>query len=256
MMNKCSIKREKALKTNGKTCLYEDELKIIANVIGNQKQINVEGPLYKFINKHMHGRCNENDEVCWLETLITYDAQISKILTHAYVPIGPHSSTTWLKTSQINKIMQQYEVCYDDFIYIGAATWDFYYLHEYYGPSINIFNKFLRNELSGITKCGLIINTDTFDKPGKHWVGIFITPLCIEYFDSNGREPSEKNIGKLLKDIIGSRKLKYNQKRLQHQSSECGMFAINFLIHKLNNSSKYENMSDEDMIKLRKKIFR
>ena len=44
-------------------------------------------------------------------------------------------------------------------------------------------------------KCGLIINTDTHDLPGKHWIAIYLGENGgREYFDSYGLPPLQKEL--------------------------------------------------------------
>jgi len=42
--------------------------------------------------------------------------------------------------------------------------------------------------------CGLIINTDSSNNPGEHWVAIYTDNNCSEYFDSFGLPPLQEEI--------------------------------------------------------------
>jgi hypothetical protein len=56
---------------------------------------------------------------------------------------------------------------------------------------------FARDQLPEIhsTPCGLILNTDPINKPGEHWVAIYINKSGFgEYFDSYGFPPLHKDI--------------------------------------------------------------
>lgn len=72
---------------------------------------------------------------------------------------------------------------------------------------------------------GLIVcNTDPHDKPGEHWIAMYIDDDHGEYFDSFGRVPP-----KVFKDYL-NRNCKYwifNDKQLQSICSRfCGHYCI------------------------------
>ena len=52
---------------------------------------------------------------------------------------------------------------------------------------INFNGVYSRNEIHKCTKMGFyVINLDDNAGPGSHWVGMFIKPNIIQYFDSFG----------------------------------------------------------------------
>ena len=125
----------------------------------------------------------------------------------------------------------------------------------------------------GKTKIGIVFNTDPHYLSGSHWISLFIDikNKYIFYFDSNGHKiPPE--INRLVKRIIKQSKtnplnlnLKYidnYKKRHQNEDSECGMYALYFIIMLLTEEKKPEyfnnksiKISDSEMNKLRKKYF-
>lgn len=85
-----------------------------------------------------------------------------------------------------------------------------------------------------------VMNTDTSDMPGSHWVAIYISPDSVEYYDSSGSEP-DFHVVKQLKDLIKRAnlpnllKFKVNKVAAQKNSSNnCGYFAIRFLDERRN----------------------
>ena len=78
----------------------------------------------------------------------------------------------------------------------------------------------------------LVVNTDPADKPGQHWVAIYITRDGVgEYFDSYGKGPSVPQIVQFLqqntKVVIPNRRL------LQGTfSTVCGQYTVFFLLHR------------------------
>jgi Ulp1 family protease len=97
---------------------------------------------------------------------------------------------------------------------------------------------------SGKTKIGLIFNTDPHDKPGEHWISMFINIKkgLIYFFDSAGdRIPARLN--KLVRNIMHQGKklshpirFKFDQNHpVEHQygNTECGIYSLYFVIHML-----------------------
>lgn len=79
------------------------------------------------------------------------------------------------------------------------------------------------------TPATLVINEDPDDKPGSHWVAVFIDKCgCGYFFDSYGRIPKE-NIERFLNR--NASKWVYNPNMLQGFTSQvCGQYCILFLL--------------------------
>lgn len=77
--------------------------------------------------------------------------------------------------------------------------------------------------------CSLIINTDTKNLPGKHWVSIYISGYKEgEYFDSFGQEPSQ-DIAIWLNKFTHKWK-KVNTTFLQNPlATTCGHFVLFYI---------------------------
>ena len=78
----------------------------------------------------------------------------------------------------------------------------------------------------------LVINTDPADKPGQHWVAIYITRDGVgEYFDSYGKAPSVPQIEYFLRK--NAKYVIYNKRQIQGTfSTVCGQYVIFFLLHR------------------------
>ena len=148
--------------------------------------------------------------------------------------------------------MQQYEKKYNDFHYMGALPCDFYLI-----DTIDF------SKLKKYKYIGIVINLDTHNKSGSHWTSLFINneDYTIYYFDSLGNKPNKfiKNFIKLY--LTKCKKKSYNvyinKHKHQKKNKECGVYAIYFLVKKLENCF-YNNVviSDEMMSEYRKNIFR
>jgi len=112
-------------------------------------------------------------------------------------------------------------------------------MNNYIGTFPADFLKYLPDKLP--REFGFIMNLDKSDKPGSHWVAVYIDTLhnnSIEYYDSFGREPSKdfmKQIKKLIDRIEPNTYLKMKINRIQDQNvntSNCGFFCMRWILDK------------------------
>ena len=78
----------------------------------------------------------------------------------------------------------------------------------------------------------LVLNTDTLDGPGEHWLAIYFdkNKNCT-FFDSFGRRPESFGLEKYLQHY--SWNVEYNTTRLQGLlSTTCGFYCIYFILLK------------------------
>jgi hypothetical protein len=154
----------------------------------------------------------------------------------------------YLSNIDIDKVMSKYPE------YLGTISSD------------EIPTRILPNLRKGQTAC-FIINTDPSDRPGQHWVAFFLNPKkdgSIEYYDSFA-EPIHHEWNKFLKpmaDIISPDSyLKFKSNKIVNQSvnsSNCGYFAIKFLVDRLRGKPFKEVTNfdlEEDEIENFKDIF-
>ena len=79
--------------------------------------------------------------------------------------------------------------------------------------------------------CALIANTDNHDKPGVHWVAVFLNQQGhAVYFDSYGLPPQVPQ--HLQRVRMNCKIYKWNTKRLQSFNSlVCGQYCLMFLYY-------------------------
>jgi hypothetical protein len=177
---------------------------------------------------------------------------------------------TWLDSINIMDVMNQYEEAYDNFEFIGPLPIDFAAKNPYKQQSqeclINEICQFRVDEAArnGTEYVGIIYNLDRHYEGGSHWVANFIdikNKSCT-YFDSYGVSVP-KDIAKFMKWLTthnySIKNLYYNAKRLQMKNSECGMYSLYFIIRMLAGDDLKtflkHNVSDEDMLQMRKYLF-
>jgi hypothetical protein len=259
------------------TCFSHDSLKKIAKAYNKnyEKQdfdMNNKVLLWEQIRNSLNDQCGEN-EVCWKNQDFVKELNDEQIDEFTFKPKIPKKKYEWLKTSDINKVLVQFQKKHKDFLFLGTVPIDFDELFKEF-KKINV-NELLNN---GITKLGVVFNLDPHWKGGSHWVCMFAElPKSIEYFDSygdrndlDGNAPEEiqvfmnrifnqiekKGGSNLKKEKV----MKYNKTRHQYANSECGVYSLNYIIERLSGRS-FEDITgnitkDESMNKNRKIYFR
>ncbi len=108
-----------------------------------------------------------------------------------------------------------------------------------------------------------IMNLDEHDEPGSHWIAVYISPVkskSIEYYDSFGEEPDmgflrqiKKVIDKMDLDYL--LKLKVNRiKKQAETSSECGYYAMNFIMDRFKGLPFDDSTGYSDVIRAEGRI--
>lgn len=276
-MNSADKKCAPDKKFNEGSCFTIESLKLIAteyNKINNKNLIKINDEkknMVEQLTKAFSKSCSS--QTCWLRTDIVKKIKDEEIHKNTFRPNGPSTGYDWLSTSNINDVINQYENKHNDFVFLGALPNDFQEL-PILGLSDIDFDDFLTE---GKTKIGLVINLDTHDKKGSHWVALYTDLIKnqIYYFDSLGNKPGprikkfnnkilnylykkkydkELHVGGLLKTIKNNKKqsskyitllsdklndfdIRYNNIEHQQENSECGVYSINFIIRAVKGES-------------------
>lgn len=197
-------------------------------------------------------------EHCWVDLAIIdsiSDKQLRKKIRYfTFKPKMTETNDTWLNTTDINYVLQQYQDYDKSFKFLGALPSDFYKV-----------TKVDYSKLFDYPKLGIVFNLDKHDDPGSHWTAFFIDHYkkSIEYFDSAGMPPN-KRIKAFIKRLRSKYlyNYKYRENKMVHQkeNSECGIYAIYYIIQRLLGFTFDEISSrvipDKQMNKFRKYIFR
>lgn len=218
-----------------------------------------------------------NKETCWLKQKSAFGGKLSSDMADSFAPSSPaqwkKNPNEWLSSVDIMKVMRQYEKAYKCFDFIGPSPIDFdkQKLHgECVWEELCHFDvaKWLDQ---GKTKVGMIFNTDPHDKPGQHWISMFVNLKKgqIFFFDSTG-DPPPKEITALVKRIQAQGAAMQPPIHFQYDSSEgvehqygdteCGIYSLFFLVHMLEDKLtahylKTHILKDEYMQKFRKIYF-
>lgn len=247
------------------TCIPPNLLRQVArnyNATSPHKPINAKQPIDKLVSdlkNQLH--CTNSDNQCWIKSQAA-NGLYSKLKAY-YRPVMPKSWLSnpreWLSNVDIQNVMTQYEDAHTSFKFVGVVSVDFYTAEICKFYSICEFNVF-DFLASGKTQLGLVINLDTYYGKGSHWVSIFanfnpnsqLFGFC--YYDSGANKPPSQvyNFLKQIKmdaqlffkdkmnetQFKKSFKTKYNSKQHQKKNTECGMFAMLFIIFCLEHKNK------------------
>jgi hypothetical protein len=272
-LDKCSPSRE-----NKGTCFADKSLLKIRdhwNMRHPDGKINSNNPkeIWRSLKNYMGDTCNR--ESCWLRQNFLKNNLNKELTEYTFAPSPPKlwkkKPNEWLSSIEILQVMKQYEKKNNDFEFIGPSPID-YDKHISHGECVweelckfNLANYIKR----GITKVGVVFNTDPHDKEGSHWVALFINIKRREiyYFDSYGERIS-KFINRFAKNKIikQGRKLNMefeffkNKKRHQYRASECGMYCLYFIIKMIEDKIHFKDFAnnkidDSKVFKLRREYF-
>lgn len=228
--------------------------------------------------KEIHNQISEklssvcDKESCWIKQKVEF-GQIQSELTDSFAPESPQewkkNPNEWLSSIDIINVMNQYEKAYKCFNFIGPSPIDFD-TKKIYGECVwdELCNFSLENQIkNGKTKIGIIFNTDPHNKPGQHWISMFINikKKQIYFFDSTGENPPKEIMLLVNRIIEQGLKLKQNinfkfdsNEGVEHQygNTECGIYSLFFIVHMLEdkmseNYLKTHILKDEFMNKFR-----
>ena len=222
--------------------------------------------------------CGEHDDHCRLDASSLSEDQKLKIRTEYLRPRYPvawhKKKDQWLDNFQIADVMNQYQVAYPWFKFMGALPMDFSAPDPYLPASQpkkcmqpDVCELNLRAEYDrGIRGIGIIFNLDPHFKSGSHWVGLYIDLRSIKkpgayYFDSYGMAtpPLVARLMRALKLQIPSQTLAYNARRFQFSTTECGVYSMYFIVCMIHHIpfKKFckDSVPDGFMLQLREAFF-
>ena len=287
--NKSTKKKEKTLKTkkfkklncspNKKlsfTCystksLYK--LKNLWNKKYSNKKIKSNDPkkIWEKLKENLDSSCS--NERCWLNQQFIKNNINKDFFDNTFAPEAPptwkENPNTWLNSIDIKNVMSQYEKTYKNFKFIGPSPIDFNY-KKMFGQCVwnELCNFDLKKYIdNGITKIGIIFNTDPHYLGGAHWICLFINLdlKFIYYFDSNA-DKTPPEITTFIKKVKSQAKKEgielneiVNKTEHQKKNTECGIYVL-YVITELLKTNKFPNIfinriPDKEMEKLRKIYF-
>ncbi len=273
-MNKCAPSK----KFSEGSCFTYDNLKKIALEYNNNHtdkihldKISNKKDLLRELNNRFQKKygCGNQEQTCWLSSKLVRGINDGDLKYNTFRPKGPAKQFEWLSTNDIESVMKQYQFKHKDFKFLGAMPSDFDEL-PIYGTTDLQFDELERTTY----KIGAVINLDTHDQSGSHWVAFYanLKTNTIYYFDSFAKKPQRRlnmfirrlltymynkkhntkfNVEQFMKRYHNSNDYDVRYNKIQHQfkNSECGVYSMNFIIRVLEGETFDEivnNITDDD----------
>jgi len=258
------------------TC-YSDKalhkMKNIWNMRHPRNKIKSNDPkiIWNSLKNNLSNSCDK--ESCWLRSKFMEGNLDTELINYTFAPSAPpewkQNPTEWLSSVDLESVMKQYEKFYKCFLFLGPSPID-YDKHLLYGECV--WEELCKFDLSeeikkNKNKIGVIFNTHPHNKPGEHWISLFINikKRFIIYFDSNGNKPPSE-VNKFTETVITQGKqlginFNYYENKLEHQQteSECGMYCLYFIIEMLKDRDPTyfltNKINDKEVFVLRNKYF-
>jgi hypothetical protein len=229
--------------------------------------------LWNEINKMMSNKCKT--EICWMKQDFIKDSPLSRELLKNFKPLMPKkwdsNPIEWLNTIDIRDVMNQYEIKYPDFEFVGPVPMDFDTKLGFGQCVVDELCKVKLNNLmaKGDSKLGVIFNLDKHTQSGSHWVAMYCdinntNGGFIGYWDSYGMKPSPEvvvlmdRLKSQGKDLGHNLEIKINKTRHQYKNSECGVYCIYFITSLLdgkNFEEVVENIISDDNMNAKRKQY-
>lgn len=266
-ISKCAPGLE--VNVNSCSCFSRDALKRIVKAWNTHNSSNLIKIKAKMTDKEIwnqiHERLKETctNEMCWTnQDFLKTEKNLKELFRPEMPDSWNNNKHQWLNTDDIMKVMNQYETTYPNFEFIGPVPIDFDKTFSFGQCVTDELCKIDLNKLKHdkINKIGVIFNLDPHDKPGSHWVSMFVdmSKKKIYYFDSYGMAPPKEIVTLIdrLKSQTEGYKSNINTTRHQYNNSECGMYSIYF-VARLLEGYKYDDLvnnriPDESVNKYRK----
>ena len=248
---------------------------VILNTIAKKSGVSVKGKLPEEIRRDLEHKLqvSEGKEHSFLAAAPLTPNERSQYEKQYLRPQMPDNwkkdPDQWLDSTNIERVMKQYEEMDPKFEFMGPFPIDFAAPDPYKGGG----SKCLIQEMcsmriteslkKGIQKIGIIYNLDPHYKGGSHWIANFIDIPAHQcyYFDSYGMKPPKQieTFMKWLTTQDSSLRLAFNARRFQFNGSECGMYCLYFIIQMLagDNFKKFCRRAPRDsaMLDLRDWLF-
>jgi hypothetical protein len=224
--------------------------------------------IWREIKNKIGEQCDH--ELCWLSKTFK---ELKLDSSSYFAPFHPKSwkqnEHTWLTSSDISRIMKQYENKFSEYSFIGPSPID-YDTIEYEDTCVwdDLCHFDLRDYLGKKKYIGIIFNTDKHTEQGQHWISLFIDipKKSIYFFDSAGTIPPpqvERFMSKVrndAKEINMHVDIYINQVQHQMANGECGMYSLYFIISLLQQDHDFEyfqnhRVPDEEMTRYRLKYY-
>jgi len=241
--------------------------------IRNHSQMNRD-QLWEAFNKRLQHKCS-NDESCWIEQDFALHLDSDEPLDR-FKPRRPKGQYTWLSTSDIRNVMEQYALKHKNFQILGPVPLNYSRLSDDLVDEVKNID-LAKLQRQGKDCVGIVFNLSPWHpgqvNSGSHWVALWIDmkKRLIGYYDSYGSQAQTARnqvhimpleIKKLVDDIVRrypNYRVVENTVQAQYKDADCGTYVLYFLYQALQGQdlqSIFNNpVPDDQMNELRRKFF-
>lgn len=246
-------------KDNKYSCMDDDIIKEIAKILNKNSNADIDlnkdvKSIHKDIESYLKNINIDNEVELKNINLIKKNLNTEQLnrFNDSFKPLMPkewHDNiNTWLCTTDITNVLNQYKKSDKEFFMYGPTPIDFDLKNNNNQCMVDSLCKInLKEHINnGKNKIGIIFNTDPHTDSGEHWISMYIDVKgynlgipSVLFFDSTGEEPP-KEINDLINKIILQGKdnnvsFTYFENDIQHQKggSECGVYSLHFIISML-----------------------
>jgi hypothetical protein len=271
--------REQAAAQNDFSCYSSkslEKLKTLWNKRHPDQKIVDTDPraIWAKLKTNMQNVCHQ--EACWLRQSFASSGLDDEMIKYTFAPQAPEewkkNPHEWLSSIDIANALKQYEHAVPSFLFIGPSPVDYDKIVEdgqCVWKELCEFN-LMKHIKRGINKIGIVFNTDPHNKPGEHWVSMFIDVRAkvIFFFDSTSDKPQRyiKRFMKMVREQGMQAGINFeeyiNDVPHQKNDSECGVYSIFMIIHMLLGKmtvhdfmDKKNKMTDKYMQRFRRRFF-
>jgi hypothetical protein len=230
--------------------------------------------IWSALKHNMTRVCHQ--EACWLRQSFASSGMDKEMIHYTFAPQAPNTWKNniheWLSSIDIANSLKQYEHAIPSFLFIGPSPVDF---DEVLEDGECVWNELCNFDImkhikNGKYKIGIVFNTDPHDKPGEHWVSMFIDVRAkvIFFFDSTSDRPQRRirTFMKMVREQGEANGIPFKEyiNNVPHQKNdtECGVYSIFMIIHMLLGKmtvhdflDKKKKLTDKYMQRFRRKFF-
>ena len=260
---------------DGVSCFTMNELREIASLWNrradttpatrlNLRALSTKSALWNAIDQKMRETTTCTEERCWVSSASSLGQHVAgggpmgggkgdsrRFLAaldhHAFRPRMPtqwrKNKNEWLSTTDIERVLQQYQQNNPRFRFVGAVPIDFASPSDSGAMGRCVTQALCNVRLSrwlreGVRYVGIVFNLDRHTEPGSHWVSAYmdLSGNGLYYYDSFGGPPPQEinqlftSIGTQLEAHHGiPATIQHNPYRHQFRNTECGVYSIFFL---------------------------
>lgn len=268
--------------TNG-TCMSSEAATAIGGIVG------VSGDK-KTIVEAAKAKLNCDSERCVLDKVAKQiGPDVARREISLYLKVRGPTDNQLLSNIHIDDTLQQWSKLYKNFYPYNFHMLNYASYSYKSGRVLNspdtlatiLFEDVYNGRVTGIKhRCvGCVINTDTYQGPGQHWMALFADSRgkdkwTVEFFNSSGNSPAPEWVNWMEKTraqmevIIDREKIspaprvemvKASSVRHQKSKSECGLYSLFYIWARLNNMPieffMNNHVPDQLMFEFRQHLF-